>query len=79
MFRHDKKQPKDQPAPKYHTKVCSRSSVDSPGARTLVFVASESFLSQRVRGGEPEGVRKHFLSEKVLLCSENVFRKKKAF
>ena len=32
-----------QPAPKYHTKGCSRSSVDSPGARTLVFVAFEPF------------------------------------
>ena len=29
--------------PKYHTKGCSRSSVDSPGARTLVFVAFEPF------------------------------------
>ena len=30
------------PSPKYHTKGCSRSSVDSPGARTLVFAAFES-------------------------------------
>ena len=29
-----------QPAPKYHTKGCSRSFADSPGARTLVFVRS---------------------------------------
>ena len=28
---------------KYHTKGCSRSSVDSPGARTLVFAAFELF------------------------------------
>ena len=33
----------NQPAPKYHTKGCSRSSVHSPGARTLVFAAFESF------------------------------------
>ena len=33
------------PAPKYHTKGCSRSSVDSPGARTLVFAAFEPFSS----------------------------------
>ena len=37
------------PAPKYHTKGCSRSSVDSPGVRTLVFVASEPFLGADVR------------------------------
>ena len=30
-----------QPAPKYHTKGCSHTSADSPGARTLVFVAFE--------------------------------------
>ena len=35
---------KFQPAPKYHTKGCSHSSADSPGARTLVFVAFEPFL-----------------------------------
>ena len=39
----------DQPAPKYHTKGCSRSSVDSPGARTLVFVAFEPFLGAEFR------------------------------
>ena len=38
-----------QPAPKYHTKGCSRSSVDSPGARTLVFVAFEPFLGADFR------------------------------
>ena len=32
-----------QPAPKYYTKGCSHSSVDSPGARRLVFVAFEPF------------------------------------
>ena len=32
-----------QPAPKYHTKGCSRSSADSPGAWTLVFAAFEPF------------------------------------
>ena len=35
--------------------------------------------SQRVRGGEPEGVRKHLLSKKVFLCSKKVFRRKKGF
>ena len=34
-----------QPAPKYHTKGCSHSSADSPGARTLVFAAFEPFHS----------------------------------
>ena len=33
-----------QPAPKHHTKVCLHSSVDSPGARTLGFVALEPLL-----------------------------------
>ena len=33
------------PAPKYHTKGCSRSSVDSPGAQTLVFAAFEPLSS----------------------------------
>ena len=32
-----------QPAPKYHTKGCSRSSAESPGARTQVLTAFESF------------------------------------
>ena len=32
-----------QPVPKYHTKGCSRSFADSPGARTLVFAAFEPF------------------------------------
>ena len=35
--------------------------------------------SLRVRGGEPEGVRKRFLSKKVFLCSKKAFRKKKGF
>ena len=34
--------------------------------------------SQRVRGGEPEGVRKHLLSKQVFLCSKKVFRREKA-
>ena len=38
-----------QPAPKFHTKGCSRSSVDSPGARTLVFAAFEPFSSHECR------------------------------
>ena len=38
-----------QPAPRYHTKGCSRSSVDSPGARKLVFEAFESFSSCEFR------------------------------
>ena len=38
-----------QPAPKYHTKGCSRSSADSPGARTLVFAAFEPFHSSEFR------------------------------
>ena len=38
-----------QPAPKYHTKGCSSSSGDSPGARTLVFVAFERFSSCEFR------------------------------
>ena len=33
----------------YHTKGCSRSSVDSPGARTLVFVAFQPFSSHEFR------------------------------
>ena len=40
---------RDQPAPKYHTKGCSRSCVDSPGARTLVFAAFEPFSSCEFR------------------------------
>ena len=39
-----------QPAPKYHTKGCSRSFADSPGARTLVFAAFEPFHSCEFRG-----------------------------
>ena len=39
----------DQPAPKYHTKGCSRSSADSPGARTLVFAGCEPFHSHEFR------------------------------
>ena len=38
-----------QPAPKYHTKGCSRSSGDSPGARTLVFAAFQQFSSCEFR------------------------------
>ena len=38
-----------QPAPKYHTKGCSRSPVDSPGARTLVFAVFEPFSSCEFR------------------------------
>ena len=38
-----------QPAPKYHTKGCSRSFADSPGARTLVFAAFEPFHSCEFR------------------------------
>ena len=41
--------PMSQPAAKYHTKGCSRSSVDSPGARTLVFAAFESLSSCEFR------------------------------
>ena len=37
--------PKTQPAPKYHTKGCSHSFVNSPGARTLVFAALEPILA----------------------------------
>ena len=33
--------------------------------------------SQRVRGGEPEGVRKHLRSKKVHLCFKKAFRRKK--
>ena len=39
----------DQPAPKYHTKGCSRSSVDSPGARTLGFAALVPFSRCKFR------------------------------
>ena len=38
-----------QPAPKYHTKGCSHSSADSPGAQTLVFAAFEPFHSREFR------------------------------
>ena len=38
-----------QPAPKYHTKGCSRSFADSPGARTLVFAVFEPFHSCEFR------------------------------
>ena len=40
---------KYQPAPKYHTKGCSRSFADSPGARTLVFAAFGPFHSCEFR------------------------------
>ena len=43
------KERKSQPAPKYHTKGCSHSSADSPGARTLVLVACEPFLGAEFR------------------------------
>ena len=33
--------------------------------------------SQKVKEGEQAGVRKRFLSKKVLLCFKNVFRRKK--
>ena len=39
----------NQPTPKYHTKGCSRSFADSPGARTLVFAAFEPFHSCEFR------------------------------
>ena len=39
---------KNQPAPKYHTRGCSRSSVDSPGANTG-FAAFEPFSSCEFR------------------------------
>ena len=42
-------------------------------------IAMSCQVSLRVRGGEPEGVRKHLLSKKVFLCSKKVFRRKKAF
>ena len=39
-----------QPAPKYHTKGCSRSSVDSPGVRTpVLFAAFEPISSCEFR------------------------------
>ena len=38
-----------QPTPKYHTKGCSHSSADSPGARALVFAAFEPFHSCEFR------------------------------
>ena len=38
-----------QPAAKCHIKECSRSCVDSPRARTLVFAAFESFSSCEFR------------------------------
>ena len=40
---------RNQPAPKYHTKGCSRSFADSPGARTLVFAALAPFHSCEFR------------------------------
>ena len=48
-FRADVHDKTIQPAPKYHTKGCSRSSVDCPGARTLVFAAFEPFSSCEFR------------------------------
>ena len=41
--------PDTQPATKYHTKGCSRSSADSPGARPLGFAAFEPFSSCEFR------------------------------
>ena len=41
--------------------------------------SGKSECSRRVRGGEPEGVRKHLLSKKVFVCSKKVFRRKKGF
>ena len=32
---------------------------------------------QRVRGGEPEGVKKHLLSKKVFLCSKRFLERKR--
>ena len=49
LFGSFQKSNKFQPAPKYHTKGCSHSSADSPGARTLVFAAFESFHSCEFR------------------------------
>ena len=40
---------------------------------------SKQDWSQRVRGGEPEGVRKHLPSKKVLLYSKKVVRRTKGF
>ena len=37
------------PTPTYHTKACSCSSVDSPGARTLVFAAFQPFRASIAR------------------------------
>ena len=38
-----------------------------------------AFWRLPVKGGEPEGVRKHLLSKKVFLCSKKVFRRKEGF
>ena len=43
------------------------------------FLETKGSSEQRVRGGEPEGVRKHLLSKKVFLCSKKDFRRKKGF
>ena len=43
----------------------------------MIFLGENEEKSQRIRGGEPEGVRKHLLSKKVFLCSKKVFRRKK--
>ena len=49
-----------QSPPKFHTKGSSHSSVDSPGARTLVFAEVESIFKLRISGVN---------SANTLLCS----------
>ena len=46
--------------------------------RWALAISMERALSQKVQGGEPQGVRKHFLSSKVSLCFKKVLGRKKA-
>ena len=66
-------QPLPSVAPWFQPVSCQREGRDPQGELGSV---SGTKSSERVRGGEPEGVRKHLLSKKVF-CFKKVFRRKK--
>ena len=47
--------------------------------KETIVCRSRTRRSQRVKWGEPEGVRKHLLSKKVSSVLSRVFRRKKGF
>ena len=74
FFLLSSKYPCNQPVPKsvpeFRPKFRAKNRAQTP---------CNNQCSQKVKGREREGVRKHILSKKALLCSKDVFRRKKAF